>query len=169
MLKSRIGAHLSLEQFIGKWTVGAYPPTKVEPADLGAAEARLDFVFPQDYRTAILAHGLPWMTIALLHSICETEAALFDVSEFFEPNVVVEQTQAWRAGGLPDNLIAFASDCSGNLFCFDARRARDGHTSKAPVWFWNHDDGDLSMVADSFSFWIEQFCGVDYVEWDTEA
>jgi len=159
---------VSLELFIDKWAIGDHPPTKVQHADLDAVEAQLDFMFPQDYRAAILAHGLPWMTIALLHSIVETEADISDVSDFFEPDLIVEQTQAWREGGLPGHLVAFADDCSGNLFCFDVRDGRGGRPGWAPIWFWNHDDGGLSVVADSFSVWIERFCGVDYIEWNTE-
>ena len=120
---------MSLELFIDKWTIGDHPPTKVQHADLDAVEARLDFVFPQDYRAAILAHGLPWMTIALLHSIVETEADISDVSDFFEPDLIVEQTQAWREGGLPGHLVAFA-DAADELGELVVAEAHDRHDER---------------------------------------
>jgi hypothetical protein len=148
---------LSLEGFIEKWTHEDYPPETVVASDLDAVEARFGFVLPDDYRQAVLAHGLPRPTIALLNGILAADLEFPDVSDFFAPEEMVRLTDDWRGGGMPDHLVAFASDCGGSLFCFDASSGAD----RATVWFWDHDDGSLTSAADSFTTWIDRFCSVE--------
>jgi hypothetical protein len=159
---------LSLIQFIKKWTHEGYPPDPVAGADLDAVETRFGFVFPEDYRQAVLAHGLPRPTLALLHSISEADLGIFDVSDFFAPKDITQLTDDWRSAGMPANLVAFADDCGGSLFCFKTD-LDPAALDRATVWFWDHDNGVVTAVADSFTLWIERFCSVDYIEWDTEA
>ena len=148
---------MSLERFIRKWTHQDYPPEKAAGPDLEAVEARFGFVLPEDYRQAVLAHGLPRPTIALLDGILAADLDFPDVSDFFAPEEIVRLTDDWRGGGMPDHLVAFADDCGGNLFCFDAGPGAD----RATVWFWDHDDGSVTAAADSFTTWIERFCSVE--------
>jgi hypothetical protein len=157
---------LSLAQFIAKWTHEDYPPEEVAGSELDAVEARFGFALPEDYRQAILAKGVPRPTIALLSSIVAADLDLSDVSDFFAPAEVIKLTEEWRGGGLPAHLVAFANDCSGNLFCFDGRASEDQVSDLAMVLFWNHDDGDLTVAADNFTRWIERFCAVERVEDD---
>jgi len=58
---------------------------------------------------------------------------------------------------MPEELVAFATDCMGNLFCFPAESDASG---EPPVFFFNHDDRTLDVIAPSFTRWIEEFCGV---------
>lgn len=148
---------MSLERFIEKWTHEDYTPEKVASPDLDAVEARFGFALPEDYRVAVLAHGLPRPTIALLDGILAAEAPFADVSDFFAPEEIIRLTEDWRGGGMPEHLVAFADDCGGNLFCFDAGPG----ANRSTVWFWNHDDGGVTVAADSFTSWIERFCSVE--------
>ena len=151
-------AESPLSRFIQIWCHPSYPPDPVQQSDLEMVEERFGFSLPQDYKAEVLNVGLPKPTIALLSSIVEAELELADVSNFLSPTEIVEQTEEWRDIGLPKNLVAFASDCMGNLFAFDSR-AR-GNTA---IWLFDHDFGDVAEVANDFTSWIERFCRVEPV------
>lgn len=50
----------------------------------------------------------------LLDKIVDIELDIADVSEFLNPSDIVETTFNWHELGLPSELVAFATDCSGN-------------------------------------------------------
>lgn len=97
---------------------GLLPPDPVVESDLRRVEQHLDMRLPDDYRQAVLTVGLPRPTIALLDAIVERELDLHDVSNFYSPQEIIEETTDWHEIGMPEKLIAFASDCCGNKFCF---------------------------------------------------
>ncbi|WP_210215134.1 SMI1/KNR4 family protein, partial [Mesorhizobium sp. M4B.F.Ca.ET.089.01.1.1] len=80
---------------------------------MSAAEQQLGVRFPEDYRQAVLDVGLPRPTIALLNAIVVRGLDLHDLSNFYSPKEIVEETLGWREIGMPDRLIAIASDGSG--------------------------------------------------------
>lgn len=112
---------------------------------------------PADYRSAVLQLGLPRPTIALLDAIVDQELDLRDVSDFLSPAEVVSVTEDWRALGLPEELVAFATDCMGNLFCFPTAADTGG---PVPVLFFDHDARTVEVIAPSFIIWIDELCGV---------
>lgn len=144
-----------MSRFISLWTHAEFPPDKVTLVDLEGVEVSLSARLPQDYKLAVVEFGLPRPTIALLDAICDRELDLNDVSDFFGPDEIVERTNEWRDLGLPEELVAFASDCMGNLFCFPAEPESD---EAWPVFHWNHDYSEADIVASAFSDWIEDFC-----------
>ena len=151
---------MGLEHFVERWTSSHYPPERVSLADLEAVEHHMRVRLPQDYRDAVLRTGLPRPTIALLNSIVDQDLDLHDVGDFYSPTEILEQTTGWRDAGMPSQLIAFASDSGGNMFCFDGERLRDGSSDRDAVWFFDHDFGTVDKLAPSFDAWIAQFCEV---------
>lgn len=153
------GMKMSLNRFVGLWTHQHYPPEQVAIDELDAAEARLQTRLPTDYREAVLQFGLPRPTIALLDTIVDHELGLADISNFHAPNEIVTETEGWREAGMPPNLVAFASDCCGNQFCFvvsDIRRPEQ------EVIFWDHDFDSVETIAPSFAHWIESYCNLPH-------
>ena len=148
---------MSLGRFIALWTHPDHRPDAVSGEELERAEGRLHTRLPADYRDAVLEFGLPHPTIALLDAIVDRQLDLRDVSEFLSPVEMVSVTEGWRDLGLPEELVAFATDCMGNLFCFPTE-ADDG--TEGPVFFFDHDSGAVDLIAPSFTRWIEEFCGV---------
>lgn len=148
---------MSLERFAELWSSSRYPPDPVTEADIRIVEQRFDICLPNDYRQAVLRVGLPRPTIALLNAIVDRELDLRDLSEFFKPSEIVSVTDDWRDLGLPEDLVAFAADCMGNLFCFC--NPKDGEEA-APVFFFDHDNQTADVIAPSFNQWIDEFCGV---------
>lgn len=147
---------MGMSRFVAMWSHPESVPTPVDPERLESAEVRLGTRLAADYREAVLPHGLPQPTIALLDAIVDRELDLHDVSAFLSPDEIVETTQAWRELGLPADLVAFAADCGGNLFCFRSA----GEAAVAPVEFFDHDFGDVRTVAHSFTEWIEAYCRI---------
>ena len=148
---------MSLSRFIALWTHPEHTPDPVSEDDLDDAEGRLQTRLPTDYRNAVLQLGLPRPTIELLDAIVDRELDLRDLSEFLSPAEIVSVTQDWRDLGLPEELVAFATDCMGNLFCFPMQADGGG---EVPVFFFDHDERTVDVIASSFTRWIEEFCRV---------
>jgi hypothetical protein len=146
---------MSLHQFIKLWVHPDYPPKAVTEQALRTVEGRFDFAFPNDYRNAVLQHGLASPTIDLLDVIVDGELDMADLSKLLEPASMIERTEAWREMGLPSDLVAFASDCCGNLFCFSTATERTNR-----IFYFDHDFGTTREIAPSFSSWIDAFCNL---------
>jgi hypothetical protein len=144
---------MSLERFIALWMHPHYPPKPVSDEGLRAVEARFGFEFPDDYRAAVLRFGLVSPTIALLDTIVDRELDMPALSDSLHPKEMTETSEAWREMGLPDDMVAFATDCSGNLFCFSTEAG-------PPVFYFDHDYGTTDMISPSFTSWIDAFCGL---------
>lgn len=152
---------MGLEHFIQQWTSPDYPPERVSPSDLTSAERELGVRLPVDYRDAVLQAGLPRPTIALLDSIVDGDLSLHDVSEFLSPSEIVEITHASHGGGMPQNLVVFATDCMGNMFCFDAAKLRAKASDHTAIWFFDHDLCIVEQEAPDFTTWIDRFRAVE--------
>lgn len=152
----------ALADFASKWSHPEYPPKPVLVADLERAEDGLGGRLPGEYRDAVLSIGLPQPTGALLHSVCEGEADFADVADFLTADEMISSTQAWREMGLPNDKIAFASDCMGNLFAFDSGAL----SQSSKVWFFDHDTGGVALAAQSFGIWIQQYLDLRFVPLD---
>ncbi len=149
---------MSLNRFVALWTHPDYPPDVVTEGQLANAEGRLQFRLPKDYRSAVIQYGLPRPSIELFDAIVERDLDLRDVGDFLSPAELVSVTEDWRDLGLPEELVAFATDCMGNLFCFSSEPNADG---PVPVLFFDHDDRTVEVIASSFTRWIDGFCGVE--------
>ena len=152
---------MSLARFAEKWTLTDYPPEHVSEAELRSVEQRFLVCLPEGYRQAVLQIGLPRPAIALLDAIVERELDLHHLGELYSPTEIVEETVAWRELGMPEQLIAFASDGCGNKFCFDATQLRNGSADGQAILFFDHDFGTVDKIAPNFEAWISAFCDVE--------
>lgn len=150
-----------MSRFVEKWCLAEYPPEPVSEAELWSAEDQLGVRLPADFREAVLQVGLPRPTVALLDAIVERELDVISVGDFYSPKEIVEETLGWRQLGMPEELVAFAGDGSGNKFCFDGARLKKGGGDAGAVWFFDHDFGTVEYVAPSFTAWISAFCDVE--------
>lgn len=148
-----------LAEFAQKWSHPDSFLTPVTRADLDAVQLELGIRFPQDYRFQVLTVGLPHPTLALSSSILGRNVDLFDLSDLHDPQTILEQTRGWHQAGMPAWMVAIGSDSLGNIFGFDMRELRTGQVAQAAVFFWDHDFGEVTPVADSFNAWIESYLG----------
>jgi len=144
---------MSLTLFVSRWMHPDYPPLPVTDEALGAVEAHFRFLFPDDYREAVQRIGLVSPTIDLLDAIVDRELDMADLSKLLDPAEMVASTDAWRDMGLPGDMVAFGTDCSGNLFCF---RTAGG----SAIFYFDHDFRTTREIAPSFTKWIEAFCAL---------
>ncbi len=134
-----------------------FPPEAVMEKDIVSAEEQIGTSFPAPYRSAIINHGLPHFTIALLGKIVELELDIADVSEFLNPSDIIETTFSWHELGLPIELVAFAADCSGNLFCF-SKSNNVLKSDERPILFFDHEFGTTATISASFPEWLNAYC-----------
>ncbi len=152
---------MTLARFTEIWTSVDYPPDPVAESDFRSVEQRLGVRLPDDYLRAVLQAGLPRPTIALMDAIVERELDMHSLSDFYSPVEIIEETTQWREIGMPEQLVAFASDGCGNKFCFDAERLNNGSAEGHAIWFYDHDFETVVKIAPSFTVWIEAFCNVE--------
>jgi hypothetical protein len=148
---------MTMQRFIDRWTHPDQMPVEVDESGLCSVETHFGFQFPADYREAVRSLGLPSTTIALLDTIVDHDLDVRDVADFLGPAEMIQSTTDWREMGLPATLVAFASDCMGNLFCFPADGASPA-TGSTPVFFFDHDIGTVETIAPSFGAWLNEFC-----------
>jgi hypothetical protein len=146
---------MMLVKFVEKWSIPDYPPGSVSKHALDEVENQLHCRLPEDYKDAVLEVGLPRPTIALLDAIVERELDVDPIGDFYEPREIVADTLEWRQLGMPENLVAFASDGCGNMFCFDT------NNNDSAIFFFDHNLKSVNLIADSFSTWLTALCEID--------
>jgi hypothetical protein len=115
-------------------------------ADLDALVTEFGTRFLLAYRKFLERFGPVGTNSDLLHLIVEKELDLSDISEFYAPGTIRSQTLGWRDRGLPEDFLAFAGDCQGNLFCFALVQPSEGRPANAAVWYFDHDEGETSCL-----------------------
>ncbi|MCU7844773.1 MAG: SMI1/KNR4 family protein [Candidatus Thiodiazotropha sp. (ex Monitilora ramsayi)] len=151
------------QAFVDKWTHPDYRPKPVESSSVDLCAEKLKVVFPSSYYEYLTSFGSGGTTRELLDSIVEDEVEINDLSEVFTPDELIESTDAWRGAGMPKDLIAFASDCMGNMFCFKSSEiviAKDD----SPIWFFDHDFVTVEKIQDSFTSWIYEFVKIEKLD-----
>jgi hypothetical protein len=140
---------------------------RVVPAthgDIDTAESFVGCKFPTSYRTFVTEVGAG--------DSDEPDDPKFMVAEIWQPELSVRQAkEQWRApipafltAGQPiasdvawKHLTPFASERShGFWFCFPRLLAL---CDDAPVFYFNHDGGDIERVADGFDDMIHRILG----------
>ena len=133
----------------------------VTPGDIDAAESVLGCALPTSYRTFVTEVGAGDNDVP--------DNPRFMVAEIWQPELIVRQVKdEWWAPIPPiltckeaiasdvawKHLTPFASEQShGFWFCFPHALAR---SDDAPVFYFNHDGGDIEPVADGFDHMIQR-------------
>lgn len=147
---------MELQKFAEMWCDDEDRPDQVREEDLRLTEAKFSISFPKDYVSQVLAVGLP-CAVDLLDAIADKDLDLHDISMLCTPNEIIEETEGWRLNGMPDQLLIIGNDCMGNMFCFDIPELSKGVKQSAAVFFWDHDFGETTKIAGSFSAWISSY------------
>lgn len=118
------------------------PNRSVTYDDLAVSEAKLKYAFPASYREYVLAHGATYCP-DLLSLIVEREIAFPDIQEFILVAELPSANTMYWTGGMPVEYIAFASDCMGNMFCFNRLGAED-------IYYFDHEWCEIRDLELSF-------------------
>jgi hypothetical protein len=133
------------ETFVARFHHGK----KGKPAtdkQLDSMESDLDAKVPAAYREFMTCHGAVH-TPSILDELSDKEMDHVDIQELFTPAEAVKNTKLYWSGGMPDNVIGFASDCMGNMIGF--RRQRKA-SDDAPVMFFDHEFVEVRRIAPTF-------------------
>jgi hypothetical protein len=135
-------------------------PVAVPLTEIQRIECELKTLLPEAYCMFMDAFG-PVHTPSLLPLIVEGDHDIEDVLVIFEPKEVIDGTTAYWAVGMPSELIGFASDNSGNLFCFRRRESGGSRADDSEVWFFDHDYSDQRKVAGGFEEWLARYLSLE--------
>jgi hypothetical protein len=141
------------EQFVSEFRDSS-PVTPVAASDLVTVERELEIVLPESYRSFILTHGTVH-TPSLLDLIVDLDVELWALRGFIVPADIIRDSRLCWSGGMSDELVGFAGDDMGNMFCFRRSPISTSRPDDASVWFFDHEFCDhISELADSFDSWL---------------
>ncbi len=112
----------------------------------------LNVLLPASYRDFQETYG-PVYTPDILDIVVLRKSPLIAVQEFLAPADVIESSGDIGIKG----CVAFANDCSGNLFCFKRLSKAEPRLDDAPIWLFDHETGKTSKVAPAFDTWLSNF------------
>lgn len=112
----------------------------------------LNVLLPASYRDFQETYG-PVYTPDILDIVVLRKSPLIAVQEFLTPADVIESSATIGIKG----CVAFANDCSGNLFCFKRLPKAEPRLDDAPIWLFDHETGKTSKVAPAFDTWLSNF------------
>jgi hypothetical protein len=144
-------------RFVALFAEGeATPPASARSVRL--AETRLGTLLPRSYVEFASAHGSVW-TPTLLDKVVDKDLDHPDLQDMFNPSKAVAASQLMWQGGMSRELVAFAGDSQGNVFCFrKAKRCQDD----AEVLLFDHEFHEVGKVAKGFDpllLWYVESCG----------
>ena len=120
--------------------------------DIAYIEATSGVLLPKAYCTFLEQFG-PVYTPDILDIVVLRKSPLIAVQEFLAPADVIESSADIGIKG----CVAFANDCSGNVFCFKRLSKAEPSLHDAPIWLFDHETGKTSKVAPAFDTWLSNF------------
>ena len=123
--------------------------------DITELESKLGTPLPDSYKYLLMSYGLVH-TPNVLTKIIDLNADISEVQDFLSLDDVFTLSQLYEMGGMPKGHILFASDCKGNMFCFNKNDCEHNQTD-APVLFYDYALGTIHPISPSFTQWLEAF------------
>ena len=149
--------------FIERFQHGETTQT-VSPQGIEHIGSTLNVLLPASYRGFLETYGAVY-TPNILDLIILRNARLVDIQQFQGIEDVIDSSQSIEAKG----CLEFATDCSGNLFCFMRLTERSPAPDDAPVWLFDHETGKTSKVASSFDRWLSNFTQLEPILQDSSS
>lgn len=143
-----------IDRFKEKWDLND-SPNFATAEEIKHLENKLSASLPESYKYLTNKYGDIYSP-DILGFISDKEIELFDVQSFFILNQVIEESKAHEEAGMPGGYIAFASDCMGNLFCFNLEECAIGAPEPA-IWLFDHDFTEMKKISSSFIEWLNTY------------
>jgi hypothetical protein len=140
------------DRFVSKWSTASIssPHRGPEsPESLQRIEKALAVTLPKAYVDFMLAVGDVW-TPDILDCIVDHDVEMPDIQNILSFEAAEAITRSWQKINLPENMFAFATDCMGNMFCFDTNSCVAPRCDDLPVFLCDHGLGTNEVMADSF-------------------
>jgi len=137
-------------KFVEQFHIGK---TKQETEQsIADCQNQLTSVFPDAYQSFMKNHGECFCPEIL--NIMDDDSDVWPLQNIWNIKEVIESTNIYRQGGMPEGFIVFASDCMGNAFCFNQSQEKQ---PDAPVHFYDHDFDKISQLTESFDDWLKSY------------
>ena len=150
----------TFDKFVEKWVHPDWRPVPVPREALDAIEARFETYLPLSYREFMVRIGPASAGAALLDAIVEQHIDIPAFQEFLPPAEVKEATRTWRRMGLPESMVAFASEGSGDLYCFEVVAESQPVPADAVVWYFDHEQREVESLEIQFTKWVALYAGI---------
>jgi hypothetical protein len=121
-------------------------------SSINECQNQMNTVLPESYCSFMKNQGVCFSPDIL--DLIDDDSELWPLQNIESLPSIVETTKVYQDGGMPQGFIIFASDCMGNVFCFNQTEEKQ---ADAPVYFYDHDFDEMSKVADSFDEWLKSY------------
>ena len=130
---------------------------EAKDSDISDLEQTLRISLPSSYRTFIKSYGaMKTPSIAALTFNEDDGMIMWDVLEFIPFPEVARLALQPVPNGMPEDLLAYANDSMGNLFCLKRSLMAEA-SDDTSVWFFDHEFCDTEKLSDSFDSWLLEF------------
>lgn len=144
----------SIDLFVKNWgSKNSMVP--INSNDIAELESNLNAFLPDSYKYLISTYGLVH-TPNVLTKICDLGSDISEVQDFLSLEDVFSLSKLYEMSGMPKGHILFASDCTGNMFCFKLADCASKQVD-LPVWFFDHNLSTVKKVSNSFIEWLDEF------------
>lgn len=150
----------AFHQFVEKWVHPDWRPVPVPSQELDLVEARFETYLPLSYRGFMEHIGPASVGSGLSEEIVRQNLAILGLHEFLSPEEIKSTTRAWRNAGLPEDMVAVASDDSGNLYCFEVVPESSSVPEEAVVWYFDHEEREIESLEIEFTKWVALYAGI---------
>jgi hypothetical protein len=144
----------NIDIFIDVWA-GKNTMSPQSSADIAELESQMGCVLPNPYKYLLSTYGLI-RSPNVMSKVIDLDTNLGKVHDFLSLEDVASLSSLYEMSGMEKGHILFASDASGNMFCFklaDCLVEQDD----AEVWFFDRSAFSVEKVSDSFIQWLEDF------------
>lgn len=149
-----------MRSLVEKWVHPDYWPHPLHPDALDRVEARFETYLPREFRLCMEQVGPASPGLALLSAIVDQRLDIPSLGDFLGPREMVETTQAWRQAGLPESMVAFATDAGGDLYCFQVVPEAEPVPNDATVWYFDHEEREVESLDIPFSKWLALYAEI---------
>lgn len=143
-----------IREFVETWNCNRALRTATTEEIL-ETEAAIGLTLPSGYKTLVSLYGDVY-TPDILDAVVDQNLDLPNIQNFILPREALEDTRLYVSAGMPEGYFGFASDASGNMFCFSLNDLAGG-TGDSAVWFFDHDFVDMTKQSDSFVEWLNSY------------
>lgn len=110
---------------------------------------------PLAYKYLILNYGDIW-TPSISKIVVDNDLELNTLIEFWRiENIIEDKTNEWISN-LDENVMPFASDSMGNIFCFKTVDL-NADFDNAKIYLYDHNFETIDYIADNFVMFIESY------------
>jgi len=144
----------NIDEFIKIWS-SKQSMTPISVDNIIDLESSMGIVLPNTYKYLLNTYGLV-RTPNVLSKTIDLDTKLGEVHDFLSLEDVMSLSKLYEMSGMDKGHVLFASDDSGNMFCFKLEECLVEQDDTG-VWFFDRSTFTINKVSDSFEQWLQAF------------